>query len=133
MSEDEYDNMSLDAVKAKFLSLPKSSKNSEEYNALHAAIVKKSKEKEIESQQKHKDTITTARTSNRLSTISIIISALALIVAVFSLYKPNKDLENELQKLKTELSMIPKVVSQPSNTLNANKQKPKSQLKSTSR
>jgi hypothetical protein len=85
-NDDEYDKMTLEAVQARFSSLPKSSLNSSEYKALHAAIVKKSKEREVELQQKYDETISESRKSNRLSISAIAISALSLIVAIVALY-----------------------------------------------
>ena len=49
MSNNEYDKMTLDALQSRLSSLPMSSLNSPEYNALLSAIKIKSKEKEEES------------------------------------------------------------------------------------
>jgi len=73
---------------------------------------------QADAQQKHDETISASRTANKLSTWAISISVLSLIVAVIALYKPNRDLMNELEKLETELRTQHKVVSQPTNTKN---------------
>lgn len=86
MPNDEFDRMSLDALIARLSSLPKSNLNSPEYMALLAAIDKKSKEKDTDLQQKHKETITVARQANKISIWAISISVLSLIVAAIALY-----------------------------------------------
>jgi len=80
-----------------------------------ARTVLRSRE-QADTQQKHDETISASRSANNLSIWAISISALSLIVAVLALYKPNRDLTNELEKLKTELHTQHKVVSQPTNT-----------------
>ncbi len=123
MSNDEYEKMTLDALQARLSSLPKSNLNSPEYNALLAAINKKSKEKEVqdkaEAQRKHEETIAESRRSNKLSIGAIAISILSLLVALVALIIAYKSLTLEQQKLKTELHKQPQVVSQPTDTMSA--------------